>query len=70
MLATDDSLATIRNLVSKGDSEDRVFFERNGLIYRRWVPRDTDRGSACRWSNWSCQNNAVKQFYILAIASL
>jgi len=37
---TDESLAIIRGLVNNDDSGSRGFFYRDGLIYRRWVPRD------------------------------
>ena len=35
----DNSLTTVRNLVSKTDSHDSRFFEKSGLVYRRWIPK-------------------------------
>jgi len=37
----DDNLATIRSLVGKGDSGNEGFFEKDGLIFRHWVPRES-----------------------------
>ena len=42
----DDSLASIRELVSRKDNSDSsVYFERDGLIYWQWVPKGRDGSS-------------------------
>jgi len=41
---TDDSLAVIRGPANNVDSGSRGFFYRDGLIYRRWAPRDISSG--------------------------
>ena len=42
----DDSLASIRELVSRLDNSDsNGYFERDGLIYQRWVPKGRDQSS-------------------------
>jgi len=43
---TNDSLAIIRGLVNNDNSGNRGFFYRDGLIYRRWVPRDISSGES------------------------